>query len=87
MRVRVSFIGESLVLASVHAAPSLLERLWSRDLEAMAVAVPEPGGGRLWLWDDSGRRITSRRIVAALEQERGRVERGESTASGSIEAS
>ncbi len=82
MKCRVSFCDAALTLAAVNVRPAWWDRLLfgSVELDFLAVGVASVGGGLVWLYDSTGRRVTSRSIVAALERERRRVEAGQRTA-------
>lgn len=75
MQVIVNFDNSALTIAAVHLVPSWLDRLLLvRERDDVAIAVPDIAGGRRWHWDSTGRRITSRRVVDALEDERAELE-------------
>ena len=72
MTICVAFLHADLTVARVYIEPSLLERrvLGAVDSAETAVAVADPAGGRRWLYDKTGQRIRSARIVAAIERQR-----------------
>jgi len=76
MKVTVTFMDNARRTAAINVRPSLLDRLLlgARELQDMACAAVHDDGGRLWLWDSTGRRITNRRIVATIERSRRLVE-------------
>ncbi len=76
MTITVAFIAPALTIAAVCVHPSWIDRVLfgARSLEDMACAAADPSGGRLWLWDSTGRRISNRRIVAVIERARSSAE-------------
>jgi len=80
MTITVTFIDKAMALAHVWSAPSWIDRMLfgARLIDGLACATAAPSGGRLWLWDSTGRRIADRRIVAAIE----RARRGADSAQG-----
>lgn len=72
MTITVTFIDKAMALAHVWSAPSWIDRMLfgARLIDGLACATAAPSGGRLWLWDSTGRRIADRRIVAAIERAR-----------------
>lgn len=77
VKISVTFCDIALTLAALHVEPSWLERiLFGRvELDDLVTAVPSIAGGRLWIFDSTGRRVRNARIVAAIESARQRAER------------
>jgi len=73
--VRVSFMDARLTLASVHVRNGLLARLLGAPAVSheIAAAVPSVDGGRLWIYDQTARRIRCPHCIDAIERERTRV--------------
>lgn len=67
MRIRVAFCDAKLTLASVHMSPSWIEWMSGKP-ERDDIAVMATAGA--WHWDSTGRLITDKRVVDALERAR-----------------
>jgi len=76
MTLTVTFIDPALTIAVVLVEPSWIDRVLfgARAIEDMACAATALSGGRLWIWDSTGKRIANRRIVAAIERARNSAE-------------
>lgn len=75
MRVTVAFADAALAIAIVQYEPAWWDRLLfgAREGVDFAVATPDLGGGRCWIWDSTGRRV-EHRLVEAIEEERAELE-------------
>ena len=68
MRITIHFTDPDCAIATIHVAPSLLERILLGTAEIDDVVIRLGDG--LWIRDSTGRRVRSRKIVDALEHRR-----------------
>jgi hypothetical protein len=72
MRIRITSVGDTPDVVTIHIEPHWLARLFLRadDREFFAVRAPSILGGFVWLDDKTSAPITRPRLLAALDQHR-----------------
>lgn len=67
MTITVTFLDEAVRVAEVRIVPGRIGRLLGRQERELRSVQ---GAGGRWLDDASGRRVTDRRVIGALERAR-----------------
>lgn len=70
MRASIVFLDTSLTRAALHLEPSRLERwfLGRAPQDIVITAVADLASGRIWIRETTGRRITSRKTLEAIDR-------------------